>query len=97
MKKNRFEVISAIKIGMIEKWDHEHLGSAVALDAVLLIKRDYTTNVRHKGILIVHPSDDPKKEMTLAKIVSALLNLKKQVENNKINLENTVYPLNIFV
>ncbi len=82
---------------MIKKENHEHLGSAVALDAVLLIKREYTTNIRHKGILIVHESNDFRKEMTPAKIVSSLVNLRKQIENNKISLENTVYPLNIFV
>lgn len=90
LKKEKFDVISSIKIGMLSKKDNEHLGSAFVENAVLLTEIELIAQIRHKGILVA-------RDMMPAQIIKALKNLRKQVVENEISLDNVVYPLSIFL
>jgi len=100
LKREGFEVISASKIGMKNKKREDHLNCCFLNDAVLLTDDErfsLTNKINHNGIFIIYRFKDPKKYMTLPKIIKAFKNIDKQIQNNKINLKNKVYPLNIFV
>jgi len=100
LKKDGFGVISAVKKGKVNKKREEHVAYATMNNAILLTDdknfgRSYKIN--HEGILILYQSNDSKKVMTLQKIVNALKNIRDQVQDNRIDLRNRVYPLNVFV
>ena len=99
LKKEGFIVISASKIGMQNKRIEEHLNCARLNNAVLLTNnRDFlSTKNKHNGILIIYNFKDPKKFMTLQKIIRAFKNIDNQIRTNRINIENRIYPLNIFI
>ena len=99
LKRNNFKTISSRRIGMIDKTNGEHIKCAFVNNAILLSfdKSFQETKIKHKGILIVYKFADQKKEMTPVKIIKALKNLRKQIEENNLDLENKIYPLNIFV
>ncbi len=90
LKKNGFDVISTAKGGVKNKNNKEYLESAFVFNAVLLTQIEIIPKGRHKGILIT-------KDMMPAQILKALKNLRKQIEENRINLDNKVLPLNIFL
>ncbi|HZX12505.1 MAG TPA: DUF5615 family PIN-like protein [Candidatus Nanoarchaeia archaeon] len=101
LKKANFDIISAKRIGMTNKMREEHIQYATANRAVLLTNDPMfakrTFKVINKGILIIYSSTNLKNVMSLPKIVSALKNVRDQMERNNFDLTNKVFPLNVFL
>ena len=102
LEKNKFEVVSAFNIGMINKDEEEHLKCATFIHNSILLTRNIAFAIRrfnftHKGVLIIYDFYDPVKSVNNDKILKALKNLRKQVEENGITIENKVFPLNFFI
>lgn len=90
LKKNGFEVIDTTRGGVKNRNDKEYIESAFVFNAILLTEIEIIPKVKHKGILIA-------KGMVPVQILKALKNLRKQIEENRISLDNKVLPLNIFL
>ncbi|GEM_PF-2280967 len=101
LKRENFEIISASKVGMKNKKDEDHLKYCFLNDAILLTNdknfSQLNNLMNHNGILISYEFPDPKKFMTLSKIIKGLKNIEKQIQKSKINLKNKIYPLNLFI
>ena len=86
---------------MTNKMREEHIQYATANRAVLLTNDPMfakrTFKVINKGILIIYSSTNLKNVMSLPKIVSALKNVRDQMERNNFDLTNKVFSLNVFL
>jgi len=81
---------------MINKKNLVHVACANFHNAVLLTSREFYPKVQHYGILIAYRYDNPKRDMTVVRIVKALKNIRTKIESNKLDLRNKVLILNLF-
>lgn len=101
LENKGFKVISAKVVKNSGKSKEIHLACAISNNAILLTNNKEFYNIslatKHKGILITHTFTDPKKKVTIDKIIRGLENIREQMINRGFSLENkTPFPLNLF-